>query len=128
MTLPVVMRLLHVRGQDDDAERAVAVATAADAALRRADELDDEPWVPPECLSDLRRVYARRRRRFGARAGGAPDRGVERDAEACGRVRRELLDAERQALVDLRDRGVVSEDVHQDIQHDLDLAHLRTED
>jgi CPA1 family monovalent cation:H+ antiporter len=128
MTLPVMLHLLRVGGDDDEEERSVARVSAAEAALRRADELDDEPWVPRQCLSELRRVYERRRRRYAARAHGTPDRGLEREAEACGRVRHELLEAAREAVVDLRERGVVSEDVHQEIQHDLDLADLRAED
>ena len=40
-------------------------------------------------------------------------------------LRRDLLDAERRALVDLRDRGVIGDDVLRRVQRDLDLDEVR---
>jgi hypothetical protein len=46
------------------------------------------------------------------------------NAEARDRVRAEMLDAEREELVKLRDRGVIGDDVMRVIQHDLDLEQM----
>ena len=44
---------------------------------------------------------------------------------AYQRLRRELLDAERQAVLALRNDGVITEEVMQRVQRDIDLEDSR---
>jgi hypothetical protein len=48
----------------------------------------------------------------------------ERDHE---QIRREVLSAERFAVIELRDRGVISDEAFRRVERDLDLEELRAE-
>ena len=48
-----------------------------------------------------------------------------RERAARRRVRHDLLTAERRALIDLRDRGVISDEVLQRLEHELDVEAIR---
>ena len=61
----------------------------------------------------MRGLYDFRRTRFGARLDGSDDGGVEARSQDYQRLRRELLEAERSAVVALRNEGRISEDVMQ---------------
>src|SRR5215475_2939154 len=112
LTLPWLIRSLHIE-PDDGAEREDAKARikAADAALARLDELADEDWVLDDTAERLRGQYRFRRNRFRARLDGVDDDGVEERSRRYQRLRRELLDAERRAVVSLRNEGMITEDV-----------------
>jgi hypothetical protein len=51
----------------------------------------------------------------------------ERRAEEYRRVRSAMLDAEQQAILDLRDNGVIADDVMRRVQRDLDLETMLLE-
>jgi hypothetical protein len=52
------------------------------------------------------------------------DHDDEANASARDRVRADVIAAERQELVNLRDEGVIGDDVMRDVQHDLDLEQM----
>ena len=54
--------------------------------------------------------------------------GYEEKAAAVRRLDLELLKAERQTVVDLRDREVINDDVLRDIERDIDLEELRVKE
>jgi CPA1 family monovalent cation:H+ antiporter len=138
--------LIHVlRLRDDgqaDAEEAHARRVVSEAALRRLDELAHADAAPdPSTVREIRRRHEQNLRRWSARDlahHGAHDdehraladtdgAGVERDSERARALRLEALAAERRALVDLRDRGVIGDDVLRRIQRDLDLETMLIE-
>jgi monovalent cation/hydrogen antiporter len=126
LTLPLVLRTLGVE-DDGGAEREDAKARikAAEAALARLDELADEDWVRPDTVERLRGSYRFRSDRFRARYQGVDDDGVEERSSQFQRLRRELLDAERDAVVALRNDGQITEQVMQRVQRDIDLEDSR---
>lgn len=126
LTLPPLIHALRIH-DDGSAEREDAKARirAAEAALERLDELADEDWVRPDTLERLRGSYRFRSNRFRARYDGVDDDGVEQRSAQFQRLRRELLDAERQAVVQLRNEGVITEAVLQRVQRDIDLEDSR---
>jgi len=126
LTLPWLIRSLHIE-PDGGAEREDAKARikAADAALARLDELADEDWVLDDTAERLRGQYRFRRNRFRARLDGVDDDGVEERSRRYQRLRRELLDAERGAVVSLRNEGIITEDVMHRVERDLDLEDSR---
>ena len=63
--------------------------------------------------------------RFRARYHGIDEDGVEDRSAAYQRLRRELLDAERRAVVELRNEGTITEAVMQRVQRDIDLEDSR---
>jgi monovalent cation/hydrogen antiporter len=128
LTLPKLLR--HVRLEDDgleEKEDTKARIHAAEAALARLEELLDEDWVRPETAERLRGLYDFRRSRFLARVDGEDDGSIERQSQDFQRLRRELLEAERAAVVALRRDGRISDDVMRRVERDLDLEDTRLE-
>jgi Na+/H+ antiporter len=123
LTLPVVIRALRLEADDGgaEAEEAHARVRAAEAALARLDELSDEPWVFDVTADRLRGQYRFRIDRFSARTDPDGDGRIEKQSRKFQRLRRELLEAERQAVVEMRNTGEISDGVMRRIERDLDL-------
>jgi monovalent cation/hydrogen antiporter len=128
LTLPLLLSRLGVG--DDGGERQEEIAArigAADAALERLEELGDEDWTLDDTIDRLRGLYGYRRRRFAAQAGEVEDDGYEDRSFSYQRLLRELLEAQRRALVRLRNEGEISSDTMRRVEHDLDLEDSRLE-
>jgi CPA1 family monovalent cation:H+ antiporter len=126
LSLPALVRLLKLERDDiDEREDAKARIHAVDAGLARLEELVDEDWVREDTAERMRGLYDFRRTRFGARLDGSDDGGVEARSQDYQRLRHELLEAERSAVVALRNEGRISEDVMQSVTRDLDLEESR---
>ena len=126
LTLPVLVRVLGI--EDDggaDREDAKARVKAAEAALARLEELAVEDWVREDTAERMRGQYRFRTTRFQARYHGKDDDGVEERSTQYQRLRRELLEAERGAVNALRNQGVITEEVMQRVQRDIDLEDSR---
>jgi CPA1 family monovalent cation:H+ antiporter len=126
LTMPFVIRAL---GLEDDGveglEDAKARIHAAEAALARLELLVDEDWVREDTAERVRGAYRFRTNRFRARFDDGDDGAIEMRSQDYQRLRRELLEAERGALVELRRTGVISNDVWIRVARDLDLEELR---
>jgi monovalent cation/hydrogen antiporter len=127
LTLPALIRVLGIEDDGRTArEEAKARIKAAEAALARLEELSTEDWVRDDTAERLRGAYGFRRDRFRRRLDGDQDDGaIEERSVNFQRLRRELLDAERRAVIDLRNAGVINEDVLLRLQRDLDLEDSR---
>ena len=126
LTLPLVIRLLRLEDDGvEDREDAKARIHAADAALARLEELVAEDWVRDDTAERMRGAYRFRTSRFTARFDDEDDGMIESRSRDYQRLRRELLDAERQALLDLRRSGAISNDVWLRVARDLDLEDQR---
>ncbi|HWG82115.1 MAG TPA: Na+/H+ antiporter [Gaiellales bacterium] len=126
LTMPMVIRAL---GLEDDgvAEREAVKARihAADAALNRIDQLSDEEWVREDTADRLRRLYRFRRSRFAERFTGDGDGAIEERSAAYQQLLRELINAERQAVVELRGAGAIGDDAMREVHRELDLEEAR---
>jgi Na+/H+ antiporter len=126
LTLPVVIRAFGIEPDHlEEKEDAKARIKAADAALARLEELTGEEWVRDDTAERLRGLYGFRRDRFTSRFDQDDDGAIEERSLNYQRLRRELLEAERSAIVDLRHQGVISSDVERRLQRDLDLEDAR---
>ncbi|MBA3736608.1 MAG: Na+/H+ antiporter [Actinobacteria bacterium] len=126
LTLPMVIRLLRVEADHlDEKEEAKARIKAADAAVARLAELEVEDWVRDDTAERLRGLYRFRRNRFASRFDQDDDGALEEQSLSYQRLRRELIDAERGELVNLRRYGVISSDVERRLHRDLDLEDAR---
>jgi Na+/H+ antiporter len=126
LSLPLLIRLLGLEEDAVDAkEEAKARIRAAEAALERLEELTDEDWVRPDTAERMRGQYQFRRSRFAARFDDGDDGQIEEQSQAYQRLRRELLEAERSAVVGLRNEGRISDEVMRRVARDLDLEDSR---
>jgi monovalent cation/hydrogen antiporter len=128
LTLPALIRRLGVHGDGaEEREELRGRLAATNAALARLEELAAEDWTRDDTVERLRGTYDYRRRRLKARAGKIEDDGYEDRSLAQQRLVRELLQAQRRAIVQLRNQGVISNDVMHRIERDLDLEDSRLE-
>jgi CPA1 family monovalent cation:H+ antiporter len=126
LTLPLVIRSFGIEADHlDEKEDAKARIKAADAALARLEELAREDWVRDDTAERMRGLYGFRKDRFASRFDRGDDGGIEERSLNYQRLRRELLEAERAAIVNLRREGVISGDVERRLHRDLDLEDAR---
>jgi CPA1 family monovalent cation:H+ antiporter len=127
LTLPGLIRLVRLPEDDGGAAREDAKARikASQAALARLEELVAEGAVREDTAERLRGAYGFRVNRFRARFDDNDDGEIEERSTSYQRVRRELLDAERNAVVSLRRDGYINDDVMNRVQRDIDLEAAR---
>jgi monovalent cation/hydrogen antiporter len=126
LTLPTLIRVLRITDDGDaDREDAKARIKAAEAALARLEELVDSGEVHPQTAERLRGSLGFRRDRFLARLDDGDDGSIEERSLAYQQVMRQLLDAERAALLSLRNDRVIDDNVMQRVQRDIDLEAAR---
>jgi NhaP-type Na+/H+ and K+/H+ antiporter len=129
LTLPLLMRALGVSAARVwSPEEAIARLEAAQAALDRIDDLEDEfDDGLPESVKRLRDLYrARFRMCQDVLSGDRDARHHVRDVRTgYGTLRRELIGVERDALLGLRNEGRLRPEVLRLIQRDLDLEEAR---
>ena len=131
LSLPWLLRVLDVR--DDGTakvEEDEARLHAAHAAIRRVEELTEEDWVREDTAQRVRGQFEFRRRRFAARMGDGDGDDEDHDGRSADyqRLIREVLSAQREALVGLRREGRIGDEVLRRVERDLDLEETRLED
>ena len=114
---------------DDEAGKLVELEArldAARAALEKLEQLGDDGRVSPDSRERMREYYEERIQRYeaGLQAGGTTEEYAESSA-AWRDWRRELLAAEREAVLSSRDQGKISPEVMRRIERDLDLEESR---
>jgi CPA1 family monovalent cation:H+ antiporter len=129
LTLAPLLRALRIESERPwSPDEAIARLEAAQSALDRIDELEEE-GAPEEQLRRLRELYRARFRACVALIGGDSDGRPPADPRReYGELRRDLIGVERDTLLRLRDSGRVRQETMRQIQRDLDLeeARLRT--
>jgi monovalent cation/hydrogen antiporter len=126
LTLPLVIRALGIEDDGLDAkEETKARIYAAEAALERLDELSEEDWILPDTLERARGLMNFRRNRFSARFSEDDDGELEQRSRQYQRLQRELLEAERRAVAELRREGRINDAVMHRVTRDLDLEDAR---
>jgi CPA1 family monovalent cation:H+ antiporter len=130
LTLPVLIRRLGIEADaaEEESEEVRARLTASKAALERLDELELDGTLPvsEDTLRRVRGMYEFRKRRFKARAGMLEDDdGIEDRSRAYQGLLLDLYAAQRRALTELRNSGVISNDVMHRVERDIDLEETR---
>jgi monovalent cation/hydrogen antiporter len=126
LTLAPLIRAVDLDdGGIGEKEEAKARIRAAEAAIQRLDELADEDWVLADTAERMRGLYNFRQERFRSRYDPDGDGEVENRSQAYQRLRHELLMAEREAVVELRQEGRIGDDVMRRVVRDLDLEEAR---
>lgn len=128
LTLPYLIKMLGLR-EDGNAARISELRArlrGARAALERLEQICAENGLPPENEQGMRDYYEDRISRYqdGIEAGGMTDEYAESSA-AWRRWRRDLIEAERDAVIRMRDGGEISPETMRRIERDLDLEESR---
>lgn len=126
LTLPPLIRLLKLPGRDRYAET-LAEAQAQSEASRAAEErldalLTDERNALPKPLADrLRTVLERRRNAVWERLGAVNEITGETADDTYRRLSREMIEAEREVFVQLRDARRIDDEMMRTLLRRLDL-------
>jgi CPA1 family monovalent cation:H+ antiporter len=135
LTIGPLTRRLGLQGDiRSEQEEAHARHVVASAGLERLEELAARNGNFTEMADEIRRRHERRARRWEARErhlgrgligqhdpNPGNDGGGEAQSLSYRRLRGAMLDAERRAVVELRDRGVIGAEVLRRLERDLDL-------
>jgi CPA1 family monovalent cation:H+ antiporter len=138
---PLIRWLGLTEGGEGDTEEAHARRVLAEAGLRRLEAEGRRDGVDRAMARALEATYRRRVQRWSARdvarhgqddeehAGlaGVDGARAERTAAAYRALRAAMIEDEREALVTLRDEGVIGDHVMRRVQRDLDLETMLLE-
>jgi CPA1 family monovalent cation:H+ antiporter len=127
LSLPWLIRRLGLSADDgDDVEERAARQASAEAALRELDVMR-KAWPSHLPLVDQLETTYRHRLEHLPTADPATEAAFDQELVEHEQIRRSVLTAEREAVISLRDRGVISDDVLRRVERDLDLEELRME-
>jgi CPA1 family monovalent cation:H+ antiporter len=121
---PLINRLGICDDGSEEREELHARQVMAEAALERIDEVSGEDWVYDDTVERVRGLYNYRQRRFAALDGGDGSEFEERSGQYT-RIMFELFDAQREALIGLRNAGDISDEVRRKVERELDLEESR---
>jgi NhaP-type Na+/H+ or K+/H+ antiporter len=127
LTLPALIRRLGVVGREEQQDlirEAGAQHAAANAALERLEaELAANGEVPEDVADRLREKAELRQLGAWERLGGraASEGYTEPPTVTFRRLRRAMIEAEREVFIEMRDRGQIDEEVLSRVQRELDL-------
>ena len=126
LSLPLLIRGLGLH-DDGASERQETQArlTAAQAALARLDELASQNEVSRESAQHLRKHYEAQVRNITKRFKKAANEPGEDHAITYQRLQREALQAERSAVIGLRNQGEINDEVLRRLERELDLEEQR---
>lgn len=131
LSLPWLIESLGIDRVDDGTqhEENIARKRAAKAALDRLEELSVEDWVREDTVERVGGAYRYRYRRFSARFDDDDGESVaiEERSEHYQRLARELLEAQRATVIEMRNSGEINDDVLRIIERELDLEDSRLE-
>jgi CPA1 family monovalent cation:H+ antiporter len=128
LSLPALIRRLGITddGAAEDEELRARLG-ATKAALAQIDALATEEWTRDDTIERMRGAYEYRKRRLAARAGKIEDDGYEDRSLAYQQAVQIVLGAQRDALVQLRREGTISNETMNRIIRELDLEESRLE-
>ncbi|MFD4525901.1 Na+/H+ antiporter [Streptomyces sp. NPDC058470] len=126
LTLPPLIRLLKLPGRDTQTEtlaEANAQAQASRVAEQRLEELleDERNALPPPLADRLRAVLERRRNAVWERLGAVNPLTGETADDTYRRLSREMIGAEREVFVRLRDLRYIDDEMLRTLLRRLDL-------
>ena len=118
LTLPWIVKLLAVPedlSEDDDEVRDGLLAMS-EAALQELAAIDAEGKLDKEAVARLRRRFEHRRQEIDGQSAGE---------DAIIDAEQRLLDAQRRALLEMREDGSIDNTVLRRLQHVLDISQER---
>lgn len=125
LSLPWIIARLGLRedGRAAEMEEDQAREATTQAALAHLDGLvEDWPGHLP-LINQLRERY----RHANEHIGASTDEAADTELIEHRKIRHGLIEAQRMTLIELRDRGEISDEVQRRVERDLDLEELRME-
>jgi CPA1 family monovalent cation:H+ antiporter len=126
LTLPwIIRRLGIVAGSGIDREEVMARQAAVSAALERLDGLADEFADHLELVEQIRARFEHEADHALPGPDDEPD-AAEQEQLDHQAIRMAVVSAQREAIIQLRDDGVIGDEALRRVERDLDLEAVRT--
>jgi Na+/H+ antiporter len=126
LSLPGLVRRTGLEREDIEREVASVRAAAHSAAVRRIDELARDRTLP-DAAARLRSEHERLAQIFAAQAEGTLDQAFAKRAESLRQLRQDLVDTERREIINMHNRGEISDAALRIVLYDLDLEEEKGE-
>jgi Na+/H+ antiporter len=128
LTLPFLIRRMGI-GDDGSVQHEEIHAREAsiEAALGRLEELADEWPGHMELIEQMRARFSHAEEHLEHDHEAEGAREPDQEQIEHEKIRRAVIDAQRVAIIDLRDRGVIGDAALRGVERDLDLEELRAE-
>ena len=127
LTLPLVIKGVGLGSDADEGhEESHARQELIEEALARIDELE-EKWPDHKPLIDQLRTSYQHRAEHEEQLHEAPSNEAEQELVEHRQIRSDVIGAQREALLAMRDRGAIDDDVLREIERELDLEEIRME-
>lgn len=127
LTLPLVIKAVGLgRDEGGDHEELHARQELIEEALARIKELEEKWPDHKPLIAQLRSSY-QHRAEHEEQMHEAPGNEAEQELVEHRQIRREVIDAQREALLAMRDRGAIDDDALRNIERELDLEEIRME-
>lgn len=126
LSLIPLIRLLRLQTEtmyEEELRQARLIATHA--ALVKVEELAQMDGAASPFLADLRAHYEHQARHWSVKADGAMQEPIAEQAVTHQHLREEVLQAERTAVIALRDQGQIDDEVLREMERELDLEEQR---
>jgi CPA1 family monovalent cation:H+ antiporter len=128
LSLPLVIRALRITADGGSGhEEAHARQATSEAAVARIEELAKEWPGHLELIDALRAQYGHRASHAELHHAEGPTGEAEQEVLEHRQIRQAVIEAEREALIGLHERGAVSDEAFRRVERDLDLEELRME-
>ncbi|MBV8226925.1 MAG: hypothetical protein JO232_17230, partial [Verrucomicrobia bacterium] len=122
LSLPWLLRRLNFpEGDAERAEERRARETLTDVALRYLASVSKDDEIHQRAVKQLQETFRNRAEGFEVARKTFPDNPEARYMSRLASLKRELVGMQRTTLIDLRDRGAISDDVLRRFQVLLDL-------
>ena len=127
LTLPLVIKAVGLGSDSDEGhEESHARQELIEEALRRIDDLEKQ-WPDHRPLIDQLRTSYQHRAEHEEQLHEAPGNEAEQELIQHRQIRSDVIGVQREALLGMRDRGAIDDDVLRDIERELDLEEIRME-
>ncbi|OJV91364.1 MAG: Na+/H+ antiporter [Chloroflexi bacterium 54-19] len=126
LSLPFLIRSLGVTGDPHtNLEGNLARLAAAEAGRTRLAELASTDYVSGDRLNKLQNMYDKRVKRYTLLRDGEFREDNLAYVNSYQHLKQELMMAELEAVIKLRDTGVINDITYREIQRDFDLVQLQ---
>jgi CPA1 family monovalent cation:H+ antiporter len=121
--------LIRLLGIPEDRETRQEIKTArweaTQASLKRLEELKQEHWVPQDYAERLRYYFERKLYGIATYTEGVEEKRVMEHFSNYQRLRYELLQAERAAIIQLRNNSIIGDEALWEVERAMDLEEQR---
>ena len=129
LTLPLLIRVLRVGAEaDTEHEETEARLRASQAALTRLEQLAGDDSAPEDLIDRLRIQYERRTQSLATHKAALIGTDGHERTRVYEQLQNEMIDAERATVLQLRDDGVINDEILHRIQRDLDIERTRLDE